>query len=210
MSPPLTPPPPSWDPEYAPGATWAAAARSGPRSSHRAPGRLRGLLDTVLRRGRPDPHPDAAGTPVRHPSDVPDAAGPHASHHEVTRWQRHADAYERLSDGLDRERAHLLAWLAALHPASAVVTPVTNDGDGDGWDVLHLAAGGEVMSWPISPRNADLFRHAPRRTPPPGEAYPGADDRETEAKYAHIRRHTRLLALEDGVAALVSELRHGG
>ncbi|PBC62258.1 hypothetical protein BKI49_18500 [Streptomyces sp. Tue6028] len=208
MSSSLTPPPPSWDPEYAPEPTWAAAARSGPRRSHRAPGRFRGLLDTLLRHGRPDPHPDAAGTPVRHPSDAPAAAGPYASHHEVTRWQRHADAYERLSDGLDRERAHLLAWLAALHPASAVVTPVTDDGDG--WEVLHLTAGGEVMSWPISPRNAHLFRHAPRRTPRPGEAYRGTDDRETEAKYAHIRRHTSLLALEDGVAAFVSELRHGG
>ncbi|MFI9337069.1 hypothetical protein [Streptomyces althioticus] len=41
----------------------------------------------------------------------------------LARWQQHADAYERRLGDAERERAHLLSWLAALHPASAVLTP---------------------------------------------------------------------------------------
>lgn len=69
--------------------------------------------------------------------------------------QRDQNAAER--DGAYRERAQLLAWLAALHPAVLALAP---DVDEPGWQILYLnpSYGGQ-MSWHIAPRDADLFEH---------------------------------------------------
>jgi hypothetical protein len=127
---------------------------------------------------------------------------------ETARWKQHADSYEQ-----DRERAvkalasayndrvsaysevaHLLSWLAALHPASAVITPA-RDGADDGGRVLWLVAGGWQMSWPIAAADAHLFQHvtAVERTDPRAQW----DGHGTEQKYERIRSHVRLLALDE-------------
>ncbi|MGV9456770.1 hypothetical protein [Streptomyces sp. NPDC003635] len=88
---------------------------------------------------------------------------------------------------LRHERAHLLAWLAALHPSSAVLT--------DGGGTLSLRAGERGVSWPLSPAELRLFAHVPHAEP--------ADltDMGEAEQTAHIREHTRLLAIEGILSA---------
>jgi hypothetical protein len=127
---------------------------------------------------------------------------------QTARWQRHADAYARERDSVERERAHLLAWLAALHPSSAVVSQApapAPDGMAGGQQILSLVAGGRALSWALAPRDAPLFQHVRRAGGTDTRAW--RDAREIEAQYAHIHRHTRMLALEDDVARVVEELR---
>lgn len=71
--------------------------------------------------------------------------------------QRAASQTAAERDGAYRERAHLLAWLAALYPA--VITPAP-DTDEPGWHLLYLTPSGHQMSWHISPRDVALFAHA--------------------------------------------------
>ncbi|WP_199808816.1 MULTISPECIES: hypothetical protein [Streptomyces] len=144
---------------------------------------------------------------------------------EAARWKRHADTYdteraeatalshqycddvERITkerDGAYRERAQLLAWLTALHPSSAVITPAS-DIDEDGWHLLYLVAGGWQMSWHIAPRDVPLFQHVELvETADPRARW---DGHGTEQKYQRIRQHVRLLALEDApVTGVMTEL----
>lgn len=106
-----------------------------------------------------------------------------------------------------RERAYLLAWLAALHPSTAVVSAPAPDGTADGPHLLSLTAGGRPLSWALASGEISLFQHV-RRAGITGTRA-GRDTRETEAQYAHIHRHTRMLALEHDVARVVTELHHG-
>ncbi|MFE9684530.1 hypothetical protein [Streptomyces sp. NPDC006285] len=78
---------------------------------------------------------------------------------QTARWQRHADAYARERDSLARERAYLLAWLAALHPSSAVVAAPAPDGTAGDRHLLSLVAGGRSLSWALAPEDVSLFRH---------------------------------------------------
>ncbi|MFJ4829623.1 hypothetical protein ACIP79_06815 [Streptomyces sp. NPDC088747] len=171
-----------------------ARPRPGPRR-HGAAGRFRGLLGSVLRR---------RSTRERAAVAAPQTPGRDVS--EVIRWQQHADAYERQCESLERERAHLLAWLAVLHPATSVLAGHSTGEDGR--RVLHMVAGGRQMRWLVAATDTHLFRHTHHvETVEPVGVHAREDERETEAKYAHLRRHTRLLALEDGVATVVEELR---
>ncbi|WP_189771343.1 hypothetical protein [Streptomyces tauricus] len=120
-----------------------------------------------------------------------------------------------------RERAYLLSWLAALHPSSAVVSRsptldgTTSDGNAlddtagngtaGGWHVLTLVAGGRPLSWSLAPREVPLFQHVRQAGDTDTRAW--RDAREMEAQYAHIHRHTRVLALEDDLTRVVEELR---
>ncbi|MFF6991145.1 hypothetical protein [Streptomyces sp. NPDC010273] len=123
---------------------------------------------------------------------------------EVARWQRHADSFERELTRVSFERAHLLAWLAALHPSSAVVTPVGGAGP-DGTHLLRLVAGGRQLSWRIPPRDIPFFGHVPYTE---GAADHQRRDGPTAAEQAaHIRRHVRLLALEGILFAAPAERR---
>lgn len=121
------------------------------------------------------------------------------SRQRLARWQQHADSYERHLGRAQRERAHLLAWLAALHPASAVLTPLTGPGQGhDGAHRLCLVAGGWHLSWRIAPGDLALFAHVP----PGAETAPHpASDGDDPAQDAVIRRHTQLLACEGTLSA---------
>jgi len=144
---------------------------------------------------------------------------------EAARWKRHADTFaeekdtataafnakvleaddaRRERDGAYRERAQLLAWLAALHPSSAVIT-ASPDVNEDGWQLLYLVAGGWQMSWHIHPDDAELFRHVTvvDVTDPRAQW----DGHGSEQKYERMRNHARLLALEgiaDGPSAGVT------
>lgn len=93
--------------------------------------------------------------------------------------------------GAYRERAHLLAWLAAHAVYEAVMAPAT-DVDDPGWHLLYLYAGGRQLSWHIHPDDVALFSHVPHvNADHPLAAW---DGHTTHEKYAHIRRHTHSLA----------------
>ncbi|MFE6500740.1 hypothetical protein [Kitasatospora sp. NPDC057738] len=116
----------------------------------------------------------------------------HAAENELgTLRQRVAafDATARLAeadrDGAYRERAHLTAWLATIHPA--VITPAV-DIDEDGWQLLYITVGGRQLSWHIHPRDAELYAHVEHVDP----ADPRAqwDGHTAAEKYQVIRELT--------------------
>jgi hypothetical protein len=87
-----------------------------------------------------------------------------------------------------RERAHLLALLAALHPS--VITPAP-DVDEDGWQILYLRIGGRQASWHIAPSDTDLYAHVEHASTNDSRAQ--WDGHTTEQKYAHIGQHAARL-----------------
>ncbi|WP_210950432.1 hypothetical protein [Streptomyces sp. MK37H] len=89
------------------------------------------------------------------------------------------------------ERAALLAWIAALHPANAVITPADDVGE-DGWQLLYLLVGGWQMSWHIAPRDAELFAHVEQVEPTDPRAQ--WDGHSTAEKYERIQQHTQRLS----------------
>ncbi|MFJ6616659.1 hypothetical protein ACIQOW_03620 [Kitasatospora sp. NPDC091335] len=96
-----------------------------------------------------------------------------------------AEQAEAERDGAYRERAHLTAWLATIHPA--VIAPAV-DIDEDGWQILYLTVSGRQFSWHIHPNDADLYHHV--------EHVPAEDPRAqwdghtTDQKYQTIREMT--------------------
>lgn len=119
------------------------------------------------------------------PTDTP--GGPGATD-ELTPEQQLDAAY--------RERAHLVAWLAAHYPA--VITPAS-DVEEPGWQIVYLTFGGGQGSWHISPRDADLFARVPHV--PADDPRAQWDGHTTDQKYERIRHHTRFLANNFKVAA---------
>lgn len=85
-------------------------------------------------------------------------------------------------DGAYRERAQLVAWLAALHPAVLAPAP---DVDEDGWQILYLTAGGQQLSWHIAPADADLFGHV--QQVPSDDPRAQWDGHSTAEKYKRIQ-----------------------
>lgn len=81
---------------------------------------------------------------------------------------------------LYRERAHLVALLAAQYPATIGYT----DPETPEWAVVTviLPAGGQV-TWHISPDDVDLFDHVEQRDIP-------WDGHDTAEKYARVRAET--------------------
>lgn len=107
-------------------------------------------------------------------------------------------------DGAYRERAHLVALLAAMTDG-AVLVPAP-DVDEDGWALLYLTIGGRQCSWHISPRDLGLFEHVERVRPDDPRAQ--WDGHTTEAKYAGIAAHTAELMARCGPEC--SEMHRGG
>lgn len=127
-----------------------------------------------------------------------------AAQEEAARWKRHADSFEqdreravealaeriRERDGAYEECAQLLAWMAALHPATAVITPAY---DGEDSQDLYLVAGGWQMRWTVATEYVDLFRHV---TPVDvTDVRAQWDGHGSMQRGERIRNHTRLLAL---------------
>lgn len=123
----------------------------------------------------------------------------------AARWKGHADSYDqdreravealseriRQRDDARHECTLLLAWLTALHPATAVIAPAH---DPEGTQVLYLVAGGWQMSWPIRPGEVELFRHVTvvDVTDPRAQW----DGHGTVQRRERIHNHVRLLALD--------------
>ena len=102
-----------------------------------------------------------------------------------------AERAEAERDGAYRERAHLVALLAAHYPS--VIAPAP-DIDEDGWQILYLRIGGRQASWHIAPRDADLFAHVEHV--PADDRRAQWDGHTTEEKYAHISERAAQLHAE--------------
>ncbi|MFE2585425.1 hypothetical protein [Streptomyces sp. NPDC059378] len=172
----------------------AGGSRARRFRADRPAGRTAALLRLLRPRGRASRQETE---PPEHPSVDLDSC-----RQELARWQHHADSFERELSRVASERAHLLAWLAALHPSSAVITPAVGIG-GDGTHLLRLVAGERQLCWHLLPKDLPLFGHVPyteRSTGPLQRDGPGALEQA-----AHIRSHTRLLAIEGTLFAVPVE-----
>ncbi|MFJ5638689.1 hypothetical protein [Streptomyces sp. NPDC093223] len=110
---------------------------------------------------------------------------------DAERWKGHADSYERERDEALRAQALLLAWIAALHPAAAVITPAH---DGEGSQDLYIVAGGWQLHWLLEAEHADLFRHVTAVDVTDERAQ--WDGHGSEQRDERIHNHVRLLALD--------------
>ncbi|MFI8853652.1 hypothetical protein ACIGW3_26150 [Streptomyces sp. NPDC053499] len=90
---------------------------------------------------------------------------------------------EEERDGAYRERAQLLAWLAALVPAVLAPAP---DIDEDGWQLLYLDTPAGQLSWHIHPRDTALFGHVEHV--PTDDPRAQWDGHTTAEKYERIGR----------------------
>lgn len=100
-------------------------------------------------------------------------------------------------DGAYRERAHLVALLAAMTDG-ALIAPAL-DIDEPGWWIAYLKIGGRQASWHIAPRDADLFKGIERVEPDDPRAL--WDGHTTDEKYAHIAAHIVQLTKEQPMPA---------
>ncbi|MEU3220006.1 hypothetical protein [Streptomyces sp. NPDC006971] len=105
------------------------------------------------------------------------------------------DQLDALHDQLDatyRERAHLVALLAALHPSHIGHT----DPNAPDWAVVTVETPAGQMTWHIAERDMDLFT----RVQPTNRICRGWDGHTTDEKYARMRDLTEaapsLLSLE--------------
>lgn len=98
---------------------------------------------------------------------------------ETMRQHDRARSAETERDGAYRERAQLVAHLAALHPSHIGPTdPTCPD-----WAVVIVETPAGQMSWHIAPRDMDLFRHVPTTTDE--RAW---DGHTTDEKYERLRQ----------------------
>lgn len=84
---------------------------------------------------------------------------------------------------LYRERAHLVAHLAAIHPSTIGVDPDEPD-----WPVVYIDAPSGQLSWHLAQDDLPLFTHVPRTTATLWDGH------TTEEKYARLDAHTRAVA----------------
>lgn len=104
-----------------------------------------------------------------------------------------AERAEAARDAVYRERAHLVAHLAALYPSHIGYT----DPSAPDWPVLIIEAPGGQLSWHIAPDDIGLFAHV-RRT---DRICRGWDGHTTGEKYERLDRLTSStipLPLDDG------------
>ena len=87
-------------------------------------------------------------------------------------------------DSVYRERAHLVAHLAATHPS----TIGYHDPDAPEWAVVIIDLPTGQASWHVSPGDIDLFTHVPRSD------VNTWDGHTTETKYQRLDAHTLALA----------------
>lgn len=93
-------------------------------------------------------------------------------------------------DAVYRERAHLVAYLTALHPSHIGPTdPAAPD-----WLVVIVETEAGQMSWHIAPRDAELFGHVPATD----SRCRDWDGHTSERKYERLRALTTATAAGDG------------
>ncbi|MFG3244131.1 hypothetical protein [Streptomyces sp. NPDC048157] len=101
-------------------------------------------------------------------------------------------ALEAERDAVYRERAHLVALLATLHPSHIGHT----DPNAPDWDVVTIETPAGQMTWHIAERDMDLFTHVQ----PTNRICRGWDGHTTDEKYQRMRDLTQatpsLLKLE--------------
>ncbi len=129
---------------------------------------------------------DTWGAPIQ-PHEVLDAA--------ESMVRRLVEEHEAALGGALRQRNHLAAWLAALHPS--VLAPAPDAGEG--WHRLFLRAGGWQFTWHIPPADLALFDHVQRV--PAGDARARWDGHTTDQMYLRIRTHTAVLGLDDATSS---------
>lgn len=114
----------------------------------------------------------------------------------ATRLRNQITKTETERDGAYRERAQLLAWLAALHPAVRTLAPDVTE---PGWQILYLnpTTGGQ-MSWHIAPQDIELFEHVEYVPAGSGDQRALWDGHTTEQKYDRIATVTAELAQRCG------------
>ncbi|MFI2632597.1 hypothetical protein ACH5A2_19695 [Streptomyces collinus] len=134
------------------------------------------------------PGPAATGTTGYCPSCGRGDVAPSPEAYEQQRQR--AEQAEAERDGAYRERAHLVALLAAMTD-DAVIT-YAPDIEEPGWQIVYLTIGGQQCSWHIAPRDAELFEHVERVGALDVRAL--WDGHTTEEKYQHIAAHTAELA----------------
>ncbi|MFJ2271911.1 hypothetical protein ACIO8F_40330 [Streptomyces sp. NPDC087228] len=95
------------------------------------------------------------------------------------------DALYDQNDATFRERAHLVALLAALHPSHTGHTGHTDPNARD-WAVVVIETPAGQMSWHIAERDMDLFTHVQ----PTNRICRGWDGHTTDEKYQWMRDFT--------------------
>ncbi len=86
-------------------------------------------------------------------------------------------------DSVYRERAHLVAYLAAVHPSVLGIDPDEPD-----WPVVYVSTEAGQLSWHLAPDDLPLFAHVAR------SASAAWDGHTTEQKYARLDDLTRTVA----------------
>lgn len=92
---------------------------------------------------------------------------------------------ENQRNAVYRERAHLVAALAAHYPAE-----MHEDPDDEDWAIIYVKLPTGQASWHLSPQDQDLFPHI---------KYGGTfewDEHTTDEKYRRIREHTAQFSAE--------------
>lgn len=89
-----------------------------------------------------------------------------------------------MSDAVYRERAHLVAHLAALYPSHIGFT----DSACPDWAVVFVSLPTGQVTWHVSPDDLDLFEHVTRNA---AETWDGHD---TVTKYRRLDHATRIKA----------------
>lgn len=93
-----------------------------------------------------------------------------------------------MTDAVYRERARLVAHLAAHYPSRIGFTDVSEPE----WSVVTIDTPEGQMTWHIGPDDVGLFNHV-RRTKPTDEPW---DGHTTEEKYERLARLTRDVSRE--------------
>jgi hypothetical protein len=151
----------------------------------------------------PSDTPSAAPRPLTAPgvvagllADVADARAQLAGvQHGAGAWIREAVAREtagltaRLAevtaerDKAYRERAHLVAHLAACHPSVMLTDSAEPD-----WPIVFVSTSAGQMSWHIAKADLELFGHVPATTEPTWDGH------TTEEKYQRLAELVRTLS----------------
>ncbi|MGK5733205.1 hypothetical protein [Streptomyces sp. URMC 124] len=102
--------------------------------------------------------------------------------HQTEQLRQQLTAVETERDAVYRERAHLVAHLAALYPSHIGYT----DPNAPDWAIVIVEAPGGQPSWHIAERDLDLFEHVI----PTNRICRGWDGHTTDEKYERIRALT--------------------